>query len=269
VLRASDHGPITRIRLARTFFGRALYSVSAYLVDGTLIDSGPPATAQELVSWLRGRPPQLVVNTHYHEDHTGGNAALQLSFGVRVLAPAASAARLADFYRLPFYRALVWRQPRNVAVEPLPEVVDTGRYRLQVVPTPGHAADHVCLFEPEQGWLFSGDLYIHERVSYTRQVEDVWLHIESLRRVLALQPRLLLCSHAGLVHDPKTAITAKIAFWEGLAERARALREQGVSPAAIRSRLLGREGWMTAISRGDFSKLNMIRALLREPGSSR
>ncbi len=269
MLRATDHGPITRIRLARTLMGRALYSVCAYLVDGTLIDTGPPATARELVGWLRGRTPRLVVNTHYHEDHTGGNAALQKAFGVRVLAPADSVARLADFYRLPLYRALVWRQPRNVTVEPLPEVVETGRYRLHVVPTPGHAPDHVCLFEPEQGWLFSGDLYIHERVTYTRQVEDVWQHIASLRRVLALQPRLLLCSHAGLVHDPKTAITAKIAFWEGLAGRARALAEQGVPLVAIRSRLLGREGWMTTISRGDFSKLNMVRALLREPASPR
>jgi len=263
MLRASGHGPITRIRLARTVAGRALYSVCAYLVDGVLIDNGPPATARELVAWLRPRPPRLVLNTHYHEDHTGGNGALQRAFGVRVLAPAASIARLAAFYRLPFYRALVWGQPTDVAVEPLPPVVDTGRYRFEVVPTPGHAPDHVCLFEPEQGWVFSGDLFIHERVTYTREVEDVWQHIASLRRVLALQPRLLLCSHAGVVHDPQGAIRSKIAFWEGLAERARTLYEQGVPLGAIRSRLLGREGWMTYISRGDFSKKNMIRALIK------
>lgn len=265
MLRATDHGPFTRIRLARTFFGRAVYTVYAYLVDGVLIDNGPPATAGELVRWLRARPPRLVLNTHYHEDHTGANAALQRAFGVRVLAPAATAARLADFYRLPFYRALVWGQPGNVAVETLPELVDTGRYRFRVVPTPGHAPDHVCFFEPEQGWLFSGDLYIHERVLYTRMVEDVWQHIASLRRVLALEPRVLLCSHAGVVDDPRTAITAKIAFWEGLAERARALRDRGVPLKQIRTRLLGREGWMTTISLGDFSKLNMVRSLLRDP----
>jgi glyoxylase-like metal-dependent hydrolase (beta-lactamase superfamily II) len=269
MLRATDHGPITRIRLARTFFGRPLYSVCAYLVDGVLIDNGPPATARQLVRWLRPRPPRLVLNTHYHEDHSGANAALQRKFGVRVLAPAASLSRLADFYRLPFYRALVWGQPGDVKVEAMPEVVDTGRYRFHVVPTPGHAPDHVCLFEPDQGWLFSGDLYIHERVTYTRMVEDVWQHIASLRRVLALEPRLLLCAHAGVVHDPKTAITAKIAFWEGLAERIRALAEQSVPLREIRSRLLGREGWMTWVSRGDFSKLNMIRALLRDPLAAR
>ncbi len=263
MLTAFDHGPITRIRLARTFAGRALYSVCAYLVDGVLIDNGPPATARELVAWLRQRPPRLVLNTHYHEDHTGANGALAREFGVRILAPAASLARLADFYRLPLYRALVWGQPENATVDPMPTVVDSGAYRFEVVPTPGHAPDHVCLFEPQQGWAFTGDLFIHERVTYTRLVEDVWRHIESLRRVLALAPCLLLCAHAGVVHDPQRAIRTKIAFWEGLAERARALAEQGLPPGAIRARLLGREGWMTYVSRGDFSKKNMILALLR------
>lgn len=264
MLHTTDHGPITRIRLARTFAGRALYSVCAYLVDGVLIDNGPPATARELVEWLRPRPPRLVLNTHYHEDHTGGNGAVQRAFGARVLAPPASIARLAAFYRLPFYRALVWGQPADVTVEPMPPVVDAGTYRFEVVPTPGHAPDHVCLFEREQGWVFSGDLFIHERVTYTREVENVWQHIESLRRVLALEPRLLLCAHAGVVHDPQSAIRTKIAYWEGLAERARALHEQGVPLGTIRARLLGREGWMTYVSRGDFSKKNMIRALLKQ-----
>lgn len=264
MLRTSDHGPVTRIRLARTFLGRALYSVCAYLVDGVLIDSGPPATAAELVGWLGARPPRLVVNTHYHEDHSGANAALHRAFGVRILAPAASLPRLADFYRLPFYRALVWGRPVNLAVEPLPDVLEAGELRLEVVPTPGHAPDHVCLFERERGWLFSGDLFIHERVTHTREVEDVWQHIASLRRLLALAPKTMFCSHAGVVHNPVARITAKIEFWETLAERADALRREGVPLAAIRGRLLGREGWMTYLSRGDFSKLNMIRALLKE-----
>jgi len=265
MLSATDHGAITRIRLARTLLGRRLYGVSAYLVDDVLIDTGPPATAAELVAWLHRRPPRLVLNTHYHEDHSGADAALQAAFGARVLAPAASLPRLARFYRLPFYRALTWGRPRNAVVEPLPAVVDAGEYRFEAVPTPGHAPDHVCLFERARGWLFSGDLFIHERVTHARDVEDVWLHVESLRRVLALAPRLMLCAHAGVVRDPVPAIRAKIAFWEDLAGRARALAERGQPIAVIAARLLGREGWMAAISRGDFSKRALIRALLRPP----
>ena len=267
MLTAAERGEITCIHMARTFAGRALYAVWAYLIDGVLFDTGPPATAPELVRWLRPRPPRLVVNTHYHEDHSGADAALQRAFGVSVLAPPASLARLARFYRLPFYRALAWGRPHDVRVEPLPAVLETGDHRYEVVPTPGHAPDHVCLLDRARGWVLAGDLFIHERVTHTREVEDVWQHIASLRRVLALEPRLLLCSHAGLVHDPQRALRAKLAFWEGLGERARALAEQGVPLDAIRTRLLGREGWMTWLSRGEFSKANMIRALLRPPAA--
>ncbi|HEY77188.1 MAG TPA: hypothetical protein G4O00_13610, partial [Thermoflexia bacterium] len=51
MLQVVEHGPITRIHMARTLFGRPLYTVEAYLVDGLLIDAGCPGTARELVAW--------------------------------------------------------------------------------------------------------------------------------------------------------------------------------------------------------------------------
>lgn len=81
-----------------------------------------------------------------------------------------------------------------------------------------YCPDHVCLFEPEQGWLFSGDLFIHERVRYLRNDEDACAATE--------QDRLL-------------------------GERGQqALRRQGPALRAISDRLLGREGWITRTSRG-------------------
>jgi endoribonuclease LACTB2 len=264
VLEVTEHPPITCIQLARTFLGRPLYRVYAYLVDGVLVDSGPPSTAAELVAWCRGRDLRLVVNTHYHEDHSGGDAALQRNFRLRILAPPETVARLARFYGLPLYRAIVWGQPRDVVVETLGEVLESERYRFRVVATPGHADDHVCLFEPREGWLFSGDLFIHERVRYMRRVEDVRQHIDSLRRVLELSPATMFCSHAGVVADPMAAISRKIEYWEDLGHRAEELRARGLSLPRIRTTLLGREGSMALISYGAFSKLNLIRSLLRE-----
>jgi glyoxylase-like metal-dependent hydrolase (beta-lactamase superfamily II) len=37
------------------------------------------------------------------------------------------------------------------------EIIGTGIYDLEVVWTPGHSPGHICLFEPENGFLFSGD----------------------------------------------------------------------------------------------------------------
>lgn len=264
MLHVTSHGPITRIRLARTFLGRALYTVNAYLVDGLLIDTGCPGTAREMVAWCRGRGIRLVVNTHHHEDHAGGDRPLQRALGVPVFAPPEAVPTLAHFPRLEFYRRVVWGQPENVSAQPLGEVVETDRYRFEVVPTPGHCPDHICLFEPQQGWLFSGDLFIHERVRYLRADEDALTTLESLRRVLALRPRLLICSHAGLVEDACGAIERKIAYWEGLAEKARALRRQGLSLREVTDRLLGPEGPTGRITRGHFAKINLVRSLLGE-----
>jgi glyoxylase-like metal-dependent hydrolase (beta-lactamase superfamily II) len=262
LLRSTDCGPITRIHLARTVFGRPLYTVEAYLVDGLLVDTGCPGTASELVAWCRGQEVRQVVNTHHHEDHAGGDGALQQQLGLPIAAPSGAVSVLADFPRLQFYRRVVWGQPGDVTVEPLGDVVETAHYRFEVIPTPGHCPDHVCLFEREQGWLFSGDLFIHERVRYLRADEDACRTLDSLRRVLALRPRLLICSHAGLVEDGCGAIERKIAYWEGLAEQARALQRRGLSLREVTDRLLGAEDMMTRATRGHFAKINLVRSLL-------
>jgi len=265
MLRTESCGPITRVEMARTLAGRPVYAVAAFLLEDTLVDSGCPHTARALVRWCRGRDVRRVVTTHYHEDHSGGNAALIAAYGVEVVAPAASLPRLQRFYRLPLYRRIAWGQPRDHRAAPLGAEVEIGRYRFRVVPTPGHSDDHVSLFEEREGWLFSGDLYISARARYLRRGEDAWQILASLRKVLALSPRLLACSHAGFVPDAGAALRAKIAYWERLAQRAAELRRQGASRHAITRALLGREGFLTWFSLGDFSKYNLICSLLREP----
>ncbi len=264
MLEAETRGPITRLHLARTVFGRPLYTVNAYLVDGLLIDTGPPATGAELVAWCRERDVRQAVNTHHHEDHAGGDGALKSALGLPVAASPGTAAILADYYRLQLYRRIVWGQPRDVRVALLGDVVEIAHHRFEVIPTPGHSPDHVCFFEPMQGWLFGGDLFIHERVRVLRRDEDLWQTVAALRRVLALRPRLLICAHAGFVEDACGAIERKIAYWEGLAEQARALDGDGLSVPHIVERLLGPESLMTRITRGHFSKANLIRGLLEE-----
>ena len=262
MLRTSTHGPLTRIQLLPTAFGRPMYQVAAYLLGDTLIDSGCPRTARELLAWCRGRGVRRIVHTHHHEDHAGADALLVRELGVEVLAPPRTACILADYYRIPLYRRVVWGQPKSVAAGVVGGEVTVGSRSFRVIPTPGHAADHVCLFDPDEGWLFAGDLYISPRVLYLRRAEDAWTHLASLRRVLELGPRLLVCSHAGVIEDATGALERRIAHWEGLAGRARELAGEGLSLRAITRTLLGREGWMTWISGGDFAKINLIRSLL-------
>jgi len=262
MLTSIAHGPIICLTLARTAFGRPLYTVKAFWVDGVLIDTGCPATAREMLAWARAHDVREVVNTHHHEDHSGGDLLLQRALGLPIHAPAPSVPLLAHFPHIQLYRRIVWGLPHSATVAPLGNVFETGRYRFEVIPTPGHCPDHVCLFEREQGWLVSGDLYIGDRQKYVRRDEDIRLQIESLRRVLALGPKLLVCSHAGFIEDACGALERKASFWEGIGEQARALRAEGVSIPEITHRLLGSEGRMTQVSRGHFSKANLVRSLL-------
>ncbi len=265
MFRTSVWGPVTRIEMARSVAGRPLHTVSAYLLGDTLVDSGCPASARRLAEWAHGRGVRRVVHTHHHEDHCGGDAALGLLGDVEILAPPRTVPILGDFYRLPTYRRLVWGQPRSVGSIPMGEEVGIGGTPFRVVPTPGHAADHVCLFDPVRRWLFTGDLFIHRRVRYLRSVEDAWRMLRSLEEVRRLGPKVLLCSHAGVVTDAGAALDDRIAHWRGLADAARRLADGGAGPRAVTRRLLGREGPMTWISVGDFSKVNLVRSLLASP----
>jgi glyoxylase-like metal-dependent hydrolase (beta-lactamase superfamily II) len=252
--------------MARGFGGRTLHSVSAYLIGDTLVDSGCPATADELAEWCSGRGVRRVVHTHHHEDHTGGDAALVGRLGVEVWAPPRTVPILRDFYTLPWYRRLVWGQPDSVEARPFEDVISIGLRPFRAISTPGHAADHHCLFDPDRRWLFSGDLFIHTRVTHVRRSEDARTILASLRRVRALEPELVICSHAGFVENAAEALDRRIRYWEDLADQAAAMARKGTSTTVIRRRLLGGEGAMMLLSCGDFSKSNLIRSLLAEAG---
>ncbi len=263
MFRVSQHGPVTRLRMARTLFGRPVYEVSAWAYCGLLIDSGPPTAAGQLVDWCRAHPEiRRVVLTHHHEDHVGGAAALQERLGLPVHASASAVPILAEGLRMPLYRKAIWTTPLPFRAEPLGDWIEGDGCRLQVIPTPGHAMTHVCLFDPERRWLFSGDLYVHEKVRYLRRVEDAREHIDSLRRVLALEPEILVCDHAGLLEHAPQRLARKIGFWEDLAGKARELRDRGLSTDDIARRLLGRDGFISWASFGDFSHRNLIESLL-------
>ena len=265
-LRVVHHGPLTRILLTARVAGRPVYRVSAYALGDTLVDSGCAKTAPELLAWARAHGIRRVVHTHHHEDHVGGDGLLASRLGVEILAPARAVPILDRYYRLPLYRRIVWGQPRNVASRPLGATVRIGELEFRVIRTPGHSWDHVCFFCPANRWLFSGDLFIAERVQYLRPVEDAHLHLDSLRRVADLDPALLVCSHAGVVEDARGALRRRIAHREELARRAEELRRRGLSPRRITRRLLGREGFMTVLSAGNFSKANLVRSLLKPRG---
>lgn len=252
--------PVTRLLTYRTFVA---------LVDGLMIDSGFAHARGRLLKALEGRVVEQVVNTHSHEDHAGNNAEIARRFKAEVYAPAEGLDVLAQPEQQVWhlYQRVIWGIPAPNRARPVGAEVRTRRFRFTVVRTPGHSRDHVCYFEQERGWLFGGDLFLGPKVRVARPFENAADLIDSLERVIALEPRILFCYHRGAIEKPLELLRLKRDFLLELREKVQRLHATGVEPEEITRRVLGREplGYRI-VTRGDLSSRNLIRALLKAPG---
>lgn len=260
---------LTLIRIQTRLSGVLSYSTYVPLFGGVLIDSGFMRARKSLVQGLQGKPPELIVHTHSHEDHIGNSAFLKRTLGVQVMAPKASLVVIKNPAVMGYgvYRRLIWGIPEGLQAKPLGDCLETSGVRLLVIPTPGHSHDHVVFFEPERRWVFLGDLFLSVKVPCARPYENAHDLMASLKRVLELKPKLAFCYHKGVLKDPEAALKAKLAFLEGLRERILPLSERGLDAQAIARKVLGKDPWLLrAMTRGDFSGTHLVRSFLRAPG---
>ena len=245
--------------------GEALYWTAAYLVDGLLVDTGCSYTADELADFLEGKALTLAVNTHYHEDHIGANHVLRERFGIPIFASPQSVPLIRQVPGIHLYQEVVWGYPVPTEVEPVPDTIRTERFSFDVVPTPGHSKDHICLVEPTKGWCFSGDLFVSTEPRSVRPEEDIGETVRSMQKLIALgTDRLVLFSALGtVVEDGHEALRSCIRYLRDLCRKSKQLEAQGLSAGEIRDEIFGRETVLAGLSEGDISSENMIRAALR------
>ena len=264
------NGPVNSIRMTSQFLGLPLYKVNAFLVDGLLIDTGFAFGRDRFLKLLDTLHLDIVVNTHHHEDHTGNNFWIRKKYGLLPLAHPKTFFYLQDPSQwVPWYRRLVWGCPHSSETRELDSKIQTQRFHFLVIPTPGHSDDHICLYEPNERWLFSGDLFINEKVNYMRRDEDIFSTLDSLKRVVALKPKKMFCSFSGTVDNPEIAIHQKIDYLENLKNEVEKGVQEGVSPREIQRRLLGRGDQFSFISSGYISKQNLINAFFKSKGVER
>jgi glyoxylase-like metal-dependent hydrolase (beta-lactamase superfamily II) len=254
---------------ARTVLGKGRYWTTAYYLDGLLIDSGCAHTAKEFMAALSGMPVHTLVNTHSHEDHIGANHVLQeRRAGLEILAhPLAIPILAAPAERQPLqlYRRHVWGMPGPSHASALHEgmILRSVRFEFQVIFTPGHSRDHVCLYAPEQGWLFSGDLFVGGRDRALGASFDIWGILHSLRKVAALEVGVLYPGCARVRHAPQVELQEKIAYLEQMGARVQRLHQAGQSVAAISRQVCGGPMLIEAFTGGRFSRRNLVRSFLR------
>jgi glyoxylase-like metal-dependent hydrolase (beta-lactamase superfamily II) len=121
-------------------------NANMYLVEGTkaalLVDTG--TGQRDLAAYVAGLTtlPVLVVNTHGHGDHAGGNYGFTKVY-----------AHAADFGMIRSMRGPI---PELVEVKE-GFVIDLGGRSLEVIETPGHTPGSIVLLDAANKMLFAGD----------------------------------------------------------------------------------------------------------------
>lgn len=260
-----DFGPVQGIRIGHAPLGKPLMTVICYQLDNILIDTGPANARTSVLKMLNKQALNRIYLTHYHEDHAGNAAFLNQHLNLDVLGSEMTAGMLARHIRLKLYEIYMWGELTPLAIQVVGERFETNRYSFKVISTPGHSHDHVVYLEENEGWLFSGDMFLGGRIKYFRKDEDLVTTIKSLKAIGSLDFGKLFCGHNPQMHQPIKAIQRKINFLEGILEEVRYYYGLGWTDKAIINRLLnGKESWAARlVTLGDVSYRNLLLSALK------
>jgi hydroxyacylglutathione hydrolase len=179
----------------------------------------------------RGWRIDQVWTTHWHPDHTGGNAAIRAQ-GATVTGPAAEAAKIPTL-------------DRTVTEG---DVVTLGAHAAQVMTVPGHTQGHIAFHFADDAVIFTGDTLF--AMGCGRLFEGTPADMfANMQRYAALPDETrVYCGHEYTQSNGRYALVADRAD----DDRART-RDQSVSP-----RDLGRRARRTACGKGCVQGLNRL-----------
>lgn len=183
--------------------------------EPVMVDSGFVGHAEQTAEWARAQAGRvaMVVNTHWHSDHVGGNALLQrMGAGIAASAPDAAAIDrrdpgccLAEYLDQPVAPYTV-DQPLEDG-----QILRLGETDWQVIHTPGHTQGHLSLWQPEHRLLMLGDALSDYDVGWVNLALDgpdaAATAVDSLHRLADLAPRVLLPAHGPIPTDPAATFT--------------------------------------------------------------
>jgi glyoxylase-like metal-dependent hydrolase (beta-lactamase superfamily II) len=241
----------------------ALYWVAAYLIGGVLIDTGCDYSKKELAHFLEDKQVSVIINTHHHEDHVGGNALLAERFGLGALAHPETIRLMSRKYDMYPYEVEIWGYPDPSTAAPIGTAVKEGGVSLCVIETPGHCKGHVSLFEEERRILFSGDIWVGERPKTARVEENVHQLILDLRKFEELKPKIMFASLGKVVHEPQEVIRKTRLYLEETRDKVVHLHSKGNSTEQILKTLFGRESVLAPVTQYQLSTKIFIESFLR------
>lgn len=255
-----EHDGVQLYELGYAPFGmrELLWTVYFFKIGDTLIDTGSKNTRKGLPKFQLGDINQVFL-THFHEDHSGNAAYFKDKFQVPIYAHALSEPFLKNGFPIQMYEKIMFGAIEPFQPNRFPTKIKMGNWDAEVIHVPGHSVDHCCYFIPEKGFLFSGDLYVADKIKIWRKSESLHQQINSLERLLQLDFDVLFCSHNPRLENGKYHLRNKYEFLMDFRER---VQQFGDIPALeIMSNLkLKEKQFEKWISWKDVSVVNLVEA---------
>lgn len=198
-----------------------LSSNSVLLYDdhesATIIDTGYASHAEQTVALVRhalgGRRLARIVNTHLHSDHCGGNAALELAFGARILIPPGHADAVARWDEQTLTFAATGQRCERFAADEIlrpGEVLRAGELDWEVLAAQGHDPHSLALWNASDRILISADaLWANGFGVIFPELEGESGFAEQralLARFAGLAPRVVIPGHGAPFTDVDAAL---------------------------------------------------------------
>ena len=201
----------------------------SYLIVGVkqavLFDTGMGiGNIRKVVTQLTSRPI-VVLNSHTHNDHVGGNWQFNFVFGMDTaftranakgsreaaqeeIGPGMICGELPKGFDAKAYSTKPWHI--SLAVHDGFKINLGGGRTLEIVATPGHTPDAICLLDRANGLLFTGDTYYPAPIWLFRPETDLDAYVASVKRIaeMARQLKMVLGAHNVPVAEP--AVLAKL-----------------------------------------------------------
>ena len=200
-----------------------------YLLNGNkrslLIDTGLGiCNISKEVKKLTDKPVTAVA-THIHWDHIGGHkyypdfyaheAELDwLSGGFPLTIDTirnmvTDRCDLPDGYDISTYE-LFQGKPTRILHDN--DVIDIGGRVVEILHTPGHSPGHMCFWEKERGYLFTGDLVYKDTLLAYYPSTDPEAYLESLEKISVLPVKRVFPAHHSLDIHPEILVRMRDDF---------------------------------------------------------